>query len=266
MGGMLFGIPLLFTLEVWGIGAAATPLAMLCVVLATLALAALLVHTGGFRASIERTLLGVLREAIEAVAVGVVAAVGVLVLLHEITMASPLADALGKVVYEAAPFAIGAAVACHVFERSPDELDGDADGSDDRGDARGTIADVGSTLVGAVFVALNIAPTEEIPRLAASSSPPMLLAIAAASLLVSYAIIFEAGFGDQERRRKQRGLLQHPITETAVAYLVALLAAAGMLFFFGVLEVGDPWPLVLDHVVLLGLPAAVGGAAGRLAI
>jgi len=69
MGGMLFGIPLLFTLEVWGIGAAATPLAMFFVVLATLVLAALLVHTGGFRASIERTLLGVLREAIEAMAV-----------------------------------------------------------------------------------------------------------------------------------------------------------------------------------------------------
>ena len=53
----------------WGIGAAATPLAMFFVVLATLVLAALLVHTGGFRASIERTLLGVLREAIEAMAV-----------------------------------------------------------------------------------------------------------------------------------------------------------------------------------------------------
>jgi len=179
---------------------------------------------------------------------------------------SPLADALGKVVYEAAPFAIGAAVACHLLARSPDEVDGDAAGSDDRGSARGTVADMGSSLIGAVFVALNIAPTEEIPRLAASSSPPMLLAIAAASLLISYAIVYEAGFGDQERRREQRGILQHPITETAVAYLVALLAAAGMLFFFGALQPGDPWPQVLDHVVLLGLPAAVGGAAGRLAI
>ena len=82
-------------------------------------------HTGGFRASIKRTLLGVLREAIEAVAVGVVAAVGVLVLLREIALASPLADALGKVVYEAAPFAIGAAVACHLFVRSRDEVDGE---------------------------------------------------------------------------------------------------------------------------------------------
>ena len=266
MGGMLFGIPLLFTLEVWGIGAAATPLAMFFVVLATLVLAALLVHTGGFRASIERTLLGVLREAIEAVAVGVVAAVSVLVLLREITLASPLADALGKVVYEAAPFAIGAAVACHLLVRSRDEVDGEMAASDDRGSAGGTVADVGSTLVGALFVALNIAPTEEVPRLAASSSPPVLLAIAAASLVVSYAIVFEAGFGDQASRREQRGFLQHPVTETAVAYLVALLAAAGMLFFFGVLHTGDPWPLVLNHVVMLGLPAAVGGAAGRLAI
>ena len=47
---------------------------------------------------------------------------------------------------------------------------------------------------------------------------------------------------------------------------MAVLAAAGMLFFFGVLHADDPWPLVLNHVVVLGLPAAVGGAAGRLAI
>ena len=67
-------------------------------------------------------------------------------------------------------------------------------------------------------------------------------------------------------RREQHGILQHPITETAVAYLIALVASAAMLVFFGNVQPGDPWALVLTHVVLLGLPAAIGGAAGRLAI
>ncbi|MGI8651343.1 MAG: DUF2391 family protein, partial [Geodermatophilaceae bacterium] len=123
-----------------------------------------------------------------------------------------------------------------------------------------------STLIGALFVAFNIAPTEEIPRLAAASSPPALLAVMAASLLISYGIVFQAGFGDQAKRRAQRGILQHPITETAGAYVVALIASVAMLLFFRNLQPGDPWPMLLDHVVLLGLPAAVGGAAGRLAI
>ena len=148
-------------------------------------------------------------------------------------MRTPLADALGKIVYEAAPFAIGAAVACHLFDQSPDEPDGDSTG---RPRTEGAFVApspmLGSTFVGAVFVGFNIAPTEEIPRLAAASSPPRLLAVMGLSLLVSYGIVFQAGFRDQARRRQQRGILQHPITETAAGYVVALIAAAAMLLFF----------------------------------
>ncbi len=265
-GGMLFGIPLLFTLEVWEIGGSVTPATMAVVLAVTFVPVSLLIHTAGFRRSMPLGVVDVLRETVEAIAVGVVTVTGALILLRQITPATPLADALGKIVYEAAPFAIGAAVAVHLLAQSPDQTDGDASGSEERGTARGTLADVGSTLVGAVFVAFNIAPTEEIPRLAAASSPPTLLAIVIASLLISYGIVFEAGFRDQGRRRQQPGVLQHPLTETAVTYLVSLVAAAAMLLFFGSFEMGDPWPLVLDHIILLGLPAAVGGAAGRLAI
>lgn len=265
-GGMLFGIPLLFTLEVWGIGSAATPAAMAAVVGLTFVPVTLLVHTAGFRRSMDMRLTSVLTESAEAVAVGVVVVTVVLFVLAEITLRTPLSDALGKIVYEAAPFAIGAAVASHLFERSPDAPDGGATKEGDRGTLRGTIADMGSTFIGAVFVGFNIAPTEEIPRLAAASSPPRLLVVMGVSLLVSYGIVFQAGFRDQARRRQQRGVLQHPITETAAGYVVALIAAAAMLLFFGNLQPGDPWPLALDHIVLLGLPTAVGGAAGRLAI
>jgi uncharacterized membrane protein len=67
-GGMLFGIPLLFTLEVWGIGSAATPPAMAAVLVLTFLPVILLVHTGGFRGSKDMSLPRVLREATEAVA------------------------------------------------------------------------------------------------------------------------------------------------------------------------------------------------------
>jgi len=265
-GGMLFGIPLLFTLEVWGIGSAAEPPVMAAVVVLTFVPVILLIHTGGFRSSVDMSFPSILREAAEAVAVGIVMVTGVLVLLSEITLDTPFADALGKVVYEAAPFAIGAAVASHLLNQSPDETDRDPAPSEDGDRLRGTLADVGSTFVGALFVGFNIAPTEEIPRLASASSPPHLLAVMGASLLISYGIVFEAGFRNQAMRREQRGILQHPVTETVMAYLIALVAAAAMLLFFGNVQPGDPWPLVLDHVILLGLPAAIGGAAGRLAI
>lgn len=265
-GGILFGIPLLFTVEVWGIGSAATPADMATVLALTFVPVILLVHTAGFRSATDMSLPTVLREAMAAVAVGLVAVTGVLILLGQITTRTPPADALGKIVYEAAPFAIGAAVACHLLSQSPDTTDGEPARSGDRGSLRGTVADVGATFVGALFVGLNIAPTEEIPRLAAASSPPMLLAVILASLIISYGIVFQAGFRNQARRREQRGILQHPVTETAASYLIALVASAAMLLFFRNVQPGDPWPLLLDHVVLLGLPAAIGGAAGRLAV
>jgi putative integral membrane protein (TIGR02587 family) len=117
-----------------------------------------------------------------------------------------------------------------------------------------------------MFIAFNIAPTAEIPMLASASSPLALLAVMAASLVISYGIVFVAGFGDQKMRQEQQGVLQHPVTETMAAYLIALAGAALMLLFFRNVQLGDPGPHLISHVVLLGLPAAVGGAAGRLAV
>ena len=104
------------------------------------------------------------------------------------------------------------------------------------------------------------------PLLAGRLGPPWLLALLAASLLLSYAIVFQAGFADQRLRQQQRGLFQHPLSETAAAYLVSLLVSVAMLWFFHQLGPADPWHLWLQYTIVLGLPATIGGAAGRLAV
>lgn len=261
-GGLLFGIPLLMTMELWWIGTSARPLRVAAVLLVTFAAVVVLTKAAGFRRSADARWSDVLVDSVEAVAIGLVCVAGVLILLREITAATPLAEAVGKVVYEATPFSLGVAVARHILRQGRDESDESrpADGG-----SHPTFADLGATAIGALFVGFNIAPTEEVPMLTATLPPPALLAVMAASLVVTYAIVYEAGFGDQEKRRQQQGVLQHPLTETAVAYLVALGAAALMLFFFAGLE-NDPPAWALSQVVVLGLPAAVGGAAGRVAI
>ncbi len=261
-GGLLFGIPLLFTMELWWIGSAARPVRLAAVLLVTFAAVVVLTKAAGFRRSADVRWSDVLVDSVEAVALGLVCVAGVLLLVREITTATPLGGAVGKLVYAAAPFSLGVAVARHVLREGRDEGDGDTAAD---GHPHPTFADLGATVVGALFVGFNIAPTEEVPMLTAALAPPALLVMMAASLLVSYAIVYEAGFGDQHKRRQQQGILQHPVTETAVAYLVALGTAALMLFFFGNLA-GDPAPWALSQVVVLGLPAAVGGAAGRIAI
>ena len=77
------------------------------------------------------------------------------------------------------------------------------------------------------------------------------------------AIVFVAGFSNQAGRHAHEGIFQRPLSETIFSYLVALLVATMLLWLFqrGI----EPWTDVVTRVVVLGLPAAVGGAAGRLA-
>ena len=102
--------------------------------------------------------------------------------------------------------------------------------------------------------------------LAADMTAPWLLALMAASLAISYGIVFESGFADARKRRQQRGIFQRPISETVVAYLVSLTVAALMLWFFKQFGTDDPWNVWLHYTVVPGLPAAVSGAAGRIAV
>jgi len=279
-GGFLFGIPLLYTMEVWWIGSFVDHPRMLVALAASFVVVLLLNHTGGFRRTEDIRLRDAAIDSVEALAIGVVCTSIVLVLLRRITFDTPLDEALGKVIYEAVPFTLGVALARQLLSSGGDTNSGargvsglaEEDGGARQGDGQphaelnATVADVGATLVGALFVAFNIAPTDEIPMLAAASEGPWLLAMIAASLLISYAIVFEAGFADQEQRMQQRGVFQRPLSETVASYLISLVAAAIMLWFFESLSLDDPWQMWLRHTLVLGLPATIGGAAGRLAV
>ncbi len=268
-GGLLFGVPLLYTMEVWWVGSHTTPTQMALLLAMLTAPVFVLNRTDGFRASRDVRLVDAAADTLEAVAIGIVVTAGVLVLLRELTASTPVEVALGKVLYEAVPFCLGVGVARHFLgggRSGADSDDGSASSeSTAREDAAGvTVADLGATTIGAVFIALSIAPTDEVPMIASAMTPLWLLALMSASLVTSYAIVFVAGFSGQDRRHTHQGVFQHPITETVVCYLLALAIAGVLLWLFqrGLQSRSD----FAARVVILGFPAAVGGAAGRLAI
>ena len=63
-----------------------------------------------------------------------------------------------------------------------------------------------------------------------------------------------------------RGFFQRPITETAMAYIISLLVALLELYLFDQIGFSTPLQWVVVQTIVLGLPTAVGGAAGRLVI
>nr|WP_290223213.1 TIGR02587 family membrane protein [Trichocoleus desertorum] len=266
-GGFLFGIPLLYTMEVWWIGSSTEPPLILLACAATFVVIFLLNRTAGFRKSQGAHPIDAARETIEAIAIGFVCAALVLVLLREVTWETSRSETLGKVAFEGIPFALGVALA-NQFLSSGRNGDDDAQATSFRraDDLNETLSDIGATLIGSLIIAFNIAPTDEVAMLAAAISGPWLLLMIVASLLITYGIVFEAGFANEQRRYQQPGIFQRPLSETVAAYLVSLIAAAAMLFFFQRLDFQDPWSMWLSYTLVLGLPASVGGAAGRLAI
>jgi putative integral membrane protein (TIGR02587 family) len=257
---MLFGIPLLYTMEVWWLGTHTEPLQMLAVLVVTYAVLVVLNGAGGFKRRRRHDFAATFRDSAEALAIGLLSSALVLALLREIGPQFGFEEAIGKVIYEAMPFALGVSLARHFLDGDRVDPDEEARGANE------TIIDLGAAAVGAVFFALNIAPTDEVPMIASAIGPIGLLLLVPFSLLVTYLIVFAAGFTGAEARHSQRGVLQHPLTETLAAYIVALAMAGLLLMLFQRVDAAHTWVEVLTEVVVLGLPAAVGGAAGRLAV
>jgi len=264
-GGFIFATPLLYTMETWWIGTTAE----LWKLLLFLGVAGLIgfglarSRSGGFKEETSR--FASVEQAIDGIAVGLVGAVIVLAVLNRIQLGDPLGSVLGKVIVQAVPVSIGAAVANAIFgphgerSRQGEESDGEAQSA---GEA--FIADFGATIIGAIFLAFSIAPTDEVPTLAAGLDSVHALALIALSLLLTYTIVFASGFGTGQH--EQQGPFQSPLTETVLAYLLSLLVALVSLFLFDRIEWGDPLGEIVTMVLVLGLPAAVGGAAGRLVV
>ena len=271
-GGVLFGVPLLYTVEVWSIGASADAPMLLAVLGTTFVVVWLITQTEGFRRTLTLHPIEAVMESIEELSLGLICAAIALVLLRRIMLETPLSEALGKLVFEGVPFSLGVTLARSTLRRNPRRSDNRRQvlpsgqvSSPNVFNLRDTLIDLDATLLGAVIIAFSIAPTEEIPLISASVPSLWLFLIIMASMMLSYGIVFASGFTDRHER-EQRGLLLSPVTETLVAYLVALVASMIMLIFFQQLSGQTPWQEWLSDTIILGLPATIGGAAGRILI
>ncbi len=114
-GGFLFGIPLIYTMEVWWIGSLAKPRLLVMAIALMFIVVFLLNYTEGFRkrrntCRIDEAAI----DTVEAMAIGFVCAAFMLWLLQEITPETSLKESLGKIVFEGVPFTLGVALANRV--------------------------------------------------------------------------------------------------------------------------------------------------------
>lgn len=268
-GGFIFAVPLLYTMEMWEIGVTAELWKLLLFLGVAFAINLGLAHShsGGFKPATDW--FATVEQAVDTLAVGLVGGALVLLVLNQIAIGDPPQTILGRVLVQAVPLSIGAAVAAAIFgPRGERSRDGDEADTEDDGEApsarRAFLSDAGATCLGAIFLAFSIAPTDEVSLLAMELTPQHQVAVIFLSLLVSYMIVFVSGFSASSRT--QPGPFQHPMTETTFAYALSLLVSLGALLLFDRVELSDPPAHILTLVIVLGLPATVGGAAGRLVV
>jgi putative integral membrane protein (TIGR02587 family) len=256
-GGLLFSLPLFYTMEMWAIGLTASPGRLAALVGGTFALLVAYNRVAGIHGT--HRLRDDLLESVEEMGLGLAVAAVLLAALGRFPADGLSPGVLGVLTLQAMVAAVGVSVGTAQLGQAPDDNEAD-DAGDDKEDAvpRTVIGEVVVALCGAVLVAANVAPTEEIVLLGAELTPAHLAALIALSLAVGGGLLYVSAFRGSER---VAGAGLGPLRGTVVTYAVALVASAALMWVFGHVEAGAG---SLGALVVLSFPAMLGASAGRL--
>ena len=258
-GGLLFSLPLLYTMEVWWAGFTSHPWRLAGYVLATFVLLLGYNYHLGLRR--DTGFAEVVIDSFEEMGLGLLAAFLVLWLLGRVTLDLPLSEIVGKTTVEAMTVAVGVSVGTAQLGAEGDDGDKGVGGA---GGAQGPHfgGQVVVALCGAVLFAANVAPTEEIVLIAVEIGAWRLLGLALLSLALGALILYYSEFAGAKKH--VRFDAHHDVlVGTVVTYAVALVASASILAFFGRFE-GQAFVTCLAQTVVLGVAATLGASAGRL--
>jgi putative integral membrane protein (TIGR02587 family) len=253
-GAIIFGLPLFMTMEMWWLGFTMDPLrlalflALMVPVLCGLSYYAGFEESFGWRDS--------LLSAFVAYAVAFVAAGAVLILLGVIGPGMAIAEVVGKITLQAIPASIGAMLARSQLGAQDEEEE-----EEERRDTYG--GELFLAGVGALFIAFNVAPTEEVVLIAQMMNAWHAVALVAVSLCIMHAFVYAMEFRGQTSRAPEVPAWSEFLRLTVVAYVIALLVCLYVLWTFGRSD-GLALQELLMQAIVLGLPAAVGAAAARL--
>lgn len=257
-GAVIFAFPLLMTMEMWDLGFAMDRQRLALFLAVSLPLLFGLSYYSGFRETFGW--LDDLLDALAALAVGFVAALILLVLFGVVTSDDGLPEAAGKVGLQAVPAAIGALLARRQL-RGGDK--GDPAAPEEEAERReGYFSQLFLMGAGALFVAFNVAPTEEVALIAYQSTPWHSLALMAVSVGSLHLIVYTVGFAGQHEHESQWQALLH---YTLPGYAIALAIGLYVLWTFGRTD-GAPLQDAAAAAVVLGFPGALGAAAARLLV
>ena len=254
IGGLLFSLPLVYTMEVWWNGFTAPPAYLLtCVVVTFLLLLGYNRYAGMKRDSSFREIC---HESVEELGLAVIVSFLFLLLLSRIDFGMSWDEITGKVIVESMIVAIGISVG--TAQLGGDEEEEEEDGSDPRfkDQSQNTSSEAASrekeksesgeedgdqtedsanfkriilSICGSVLFASSVAPTEEILMIAVGVTHLELLLMVFVSIILGGIIIY---FSEFKGSPKERPGMFKIFLDLAVIYCIALLVSFAFLWFF----------------------------------
>lgn len=275
-GALLFGIPMLMTMELWELGFYMERHRLFLLLLANVPLLIFLADRVGFERT--TTLIQACRDANIAYGLGVLMSAGILILFGDIKIGMPFSEIVGKIAIQAVPASIGALLGRSQLGGSSDDQQGDKnddsnDGDDAaRGDNEDAVPDKLSTsyaqelmlmAVGALFLNLNVAPTEEIVLISFKMTPWHALATIIISIGIMHAFVYVVAFKGTHEMPAGTPWWHAFFRFTLPGYVVSMSISFFVLWTFGRLDAVASTQALM-FVIVLSFPGSIGAAAARL--
>ncbi|SDG71837.1 TIGR02587 family membrane protein [Pelagibacterium luteolum] len=250
-GALIFSLPMLMTMEMWQLGVTLERWRVLLLLVAAFPILMLLSReigfekTGGWREDF--------RDVMIAYAIGIVTSAGIMLVLAIFSTPVSLIDVSGKIALQTVPAALGALLGRAQFGGGgePSEKDESFGG------------ELVIMAAGALFLSLNVAPTEEMQLISFRMTAWHALALIPVSLLIMHAFVFAASFSGGSEVSPETPWWSAFLRFTVSGYMVALVISFAVLWLLGQVD-GMSFERAIRVLVVLGFPAAIGAAAARL--
>lgn len=255
-GAVLFAFPLLMTMEMWWLGFHMERLRLALFVTGGMLLLLGLSRRVGF--SSRSRWFDDICDALSAFGVGAAVSALLLLLFNILQPSMSAGEWIGKIAIQSVPAGVGAILARAQFTQP--------DGGEEKTDRPpGFAGELFLMVAGAVYVAFNVAPTDEIEQIAQIMTPwhGIVLAIVSVSLL--HLFVYMLGFAGQEEWPRDHGFLTVFARFSLSGYALALAVSFYILWTFGRIDDTGITEIVM-MVVVLGFPASIGAATARLIV
>lgn len=242
---------MMMTMEMWWIGFWIDPLRLALLLGLLVPLLVGLSRLGGFRSNLHW--LDDVADALVAIVVGGTIAALILWLFGVLTADMPAGEIVGKISIQLFPASIGAMLAQNQLGSDPGK---------ERVE-RNYLGELFLMAVGAMFLSLSIAPTEEVAVITYKMGTWHLIALAAISMALMHLIVYAANFSGTVPRHPAESFFSVFARFSLVGYAVVAAVNLYLLWTFGALD-GLALQQVIGMALVLNLPGAIGAAAARL--